>query len=70
MRRTARKTGAASLNGLRRNFPPLKDESVIRVQLDAIDKMEQATRIKFQAELERFKGMRANLLALPAPIEA
>ena len=50
-------------------LPPLKGDDVIQVQLEAIDKLEQTTRIKFQEELDRIKELRAQLLALPAPAE-
>lgn len=46
-------------------FPQLSNDEVIQSALRSIDKAEQEVREKFQAELDRFKGMRANLLALP-----
>lgn len=46
-------------------FPPLTNDEVIQSALRSIDKAEQEVRKKFQAELDRFKNMRANLRALP-----
>jgi hypothetical protein len=51
-------------------FPALASDEVIQAQLQQIDKAEQAVRERFHEELERFRGMRANLMALPAPAEA
>lgn len=46
-------------------FPPITNDEVIQSALRSIDKAEQEVRERFQAELDRFKNMRANLLALP-----
>lgn len=51
-------------------FPPLSTDEVIQSQLKVIDEAEQEARRRFNEQLERFNGMRANLLALPAPIAA
>jgi hypothetical protein len=52
------------------DFPPLSTDEVVQSQIKVIDEAEQRARDLFHEQLERFKGMRANLLALPAPAQA
>jgi hypothetical protein len=52
------------------DFPQLSTDEVIQSQLKVIDEAEQQARKRFNEQLERFNGMRANLMALPAPAQA
>jgi hypothetical protein len=45
-------------------FPSLSDETVIRAQLDSLDKTEQQIRMEFQHKLNALKERRAELQAL------
>lgn len=45
-------------------FPALSDETVIRAQLDSLDKTEQQIRLEFGQKLQALKERRAELQAL------